>query len=152
LIEQDIQGDDELRPILVQFYHHNWKLKRLPRKEVRRLNIKKKKINDRLNKVRKKLNSLNNYRYSNRTGYDRAMDQVQFANQLLGEAGSKEALVSNMQREVVQKELDTKIGYLAMVADFFPFAFSLKKDLELDLYMDHIREKVKARKSLESMV
>ena len=49
---------------------------------------------------------------------------------------------------VEERDLDCRVGYLAMVTDFFPYALEAKKDLELELFIPSLHRRVKARCAL----
>ena len=141
LRNKELEFQDESGPIEEKLWLYGWKLAKFSRKEIRKLRKEEKNIILKKRKVVKETNSLNYFRNDNKHAYHRVMDQVLFAQKEL--AG---ATAEDLRLEVTAKGLDPRTGYLGIVADFLPFAFKFKDDLELKLYIGHIREKIKVRK------
>jgi len=78
------------------------------------------------------------------------MDKVLFAQRYEG------ASVADLDGAVEGQDLDWRVGYLAMVADFIPYAFAgvdgskvkVRDELELKLFMEGIQKRVRARRAL----
>lgn len=140
LKRQELKLRDEVQPINDRLFFHDWRVIRLDQSEAQRLKRKKEKICAKDGKIVPEVNALNYLRFVKKQLYFRTMDMVVFAERLKGRS------VEELESEVAKKELDTRIGYLAMVVDFFPYVFKKREDLELKQYMGHIREKVKARR------
>ena len=51
----------------------------------------------------------------------------------------------DLARIVEEHGLDWRIGYLATVTDFIPYALEARKDLTLDLFIESLQRRVKAR-------
>lgn len=67
------------------------------------------------------------------------MDKVLFAQQY--EHTSPEYL----DQIVEEQELDWRVGYLAIVTEFIPYALEARKDLTLDLFMESLQKRVRMR-------
>ncbi len=126
-------------------YLHGLKVEKLNKKEAKKLNAKRTRINKKINKVVNEINILLDFRHNKIKRYHRRMDMLLFAKDLEGYS------VKDMEKIVEDKNLDYRYGYLAMVADFIPYTLKGRKDLELKTFMENIKEKVKARKSRDKI-
>jgi hypothetical protein len=118
----------------------DWKLQKVNPGQERRTRHAIRRYDEKMIKVVEEINALNNLRYLNKKAYSRAMDKVLFAKTLPGQT------VEDLEAMVSKRNLDPRIGYLAMVADFIPFALEAQDDLELKLYRQPIKEKVIQRR------
>ncbi len=142
LRKQELKLNKRIGVLKEKLFLHGWKVIRLEKKEAQQIKRERERLEDQIRKEKivLELNALNNLHFSRKHLYFRTMDMVVFAEHLKGLS------VEELESEVAKKEFDTRIGYLAMVADFFPYVFKKREDLELKQYMSHIREKVKARR------
>jgi hypothetical protein len=130
---------DKKEPISRTFSKHSWKIQRLSRNEGRRLKRKLDRVNLERQKVSLELNKLIKSRYDNEDVYRRTQDMILFAQKKAKHS------TDDLQKEVENTNLDTRIGRIAMFHDYIPFVFEGRKDIELSLFMDPIKQKVKAR-------
>ena len=137
LLQEDLGYRDKIRALDEITWHAYWNFSNTPKNEMRKAERMKKIVKEK--RVTLKFGDLNTIRKHNKPMYHRNMDKVLFAQQY--EHTSSEELA----RLVEERGLDWRVGYLAMVTDFFPYAFGAKKDLELDIFMDSLQRRVKAR-------
>lgn len=140
LIEQEEELGDKVDQLHRVTYRQNWKLIPFDNNEHLRLRRKEKRLNTQKSKIVREIDDLNHFRRHHRKFYDRTMDKVLFAKTLGGLS------VEGMNTMMTEKGFDWRWGYLGIVVDFIPFIVRAKKDLTLRLFMDPIREKIRARK------
>ncbi|MDO8511119.1 MAG: hypothetical protein Q7S55_03050, partial [Nanoarchaeota archaeon] len=142
LLEKSRYEKDEnlkIKPLDDLLYFHGWKLQKLEKNELRRIIHTKRRHGEKMQEIVEEVNALNNLRYHNKKAYPRVMDKVLFSETLKG------CTPDDLEKMVWERNLDPRIGYLAMVADFIPFMLESKEELELKLYRQPIKEKVAAR-------
>ncbi|MDP3733957.1 MAG: hypothetical protein Q8R37_01895 [Nanoarchaeota archaeon] len=137
LVNRDFELVREKEPLEEILYLHGWKLPRLERNWAQRLQRQKKRILKEKIKVVKDIDELNFFRRDDKKMYYRTMDKVLFATAMSD---------TNLEEKIAEQGLDSRLGYVAMVWDFIPFAVEGKKDITLELFRDSIAAKVKARR------
>jgi hypothetical protein len=140
LIQQERDLEDERKPFGREIWLHDCKLRKLEGKELRKIKTNNRRLNRKKSKAWEELSGLNNYRWNNKHAYHRVMDLVLFATE-----GLKGYSTEDMEREVQERGLDSRVGYLGIVSDFLPFVFKFADDLKLDRYMGPIRQKIEMR-------
>ena len=105
---------------------HHTGLVTLERNDLRRRDREYAKLSGQLLKRKTERKELRVLRRWCRAMYHRRMDLVEFMTRRISGRNTRE-----LQREVRERGLDPRIGQLATVADFFPWIFKAKKDLEL---------------------
>ncbi len=120
-------------------YLHDWKLHRLAKNELQKIKRAKSRHIEKMQDIVIEINALNNLRYYQKKAYSQAMDKVLFSEALKGQSSD------DLEKIVIDRHLDTRIGYLAIVADFIPFVLEGQEDLELKSYQQPIKKKVAAR-------
>ncbi len=139
LIAQYHQADTQKNSLEQESFVYGWKIRRNKNIE-KRITRREQKINREITKICADMNKLLNLRYSNKHLYHRTMDKVLFADSL------RDRTTEELQTMVRERNLDIRIGYLAMVSEFIPYVLSGRKHLELRYYIAPIREKIKARR------
>lgn len=140
LMEEDTQYRDKIDEVNDTLWEHSWGFAKIPRSQAQWLARKKQALERKRNDL--KFGDLNSLRRYNKHAYHRTMDKVLFAQQYEG------ASVTDLESVVETQGLDWRMGYIAMVADFIPYAFQARKELELQLFMEGIQRRVRARRAL----
>lgn len=138
---EEIRLREHTKPYDAMMWFHDWKLQKLESSEARKARRVKRKRDERQSDLVEEINFLNNLRHNNKRVYRRIMDKVLFAKTLDGLS------TEELDSRVKKRGLDSRVGYLAMVADFIPFVLEARDDLELKLYMGPIKEKIAARQA-----
>lgn len=141
LAKQEKEDIKNIKPLEDLLYFHGWKLQKFEKNEVRRMRYASRRHIEKMSEIVEEINRLNNLRWNNKRAYSRAMDKVLFAEKMLGR-------MEEVEQKVAAGNLDLRLGYLALVTDFVPFVLEGQKELELDGFMDPIKEKVKARRAI----
>lgn len=131
----------ELKPLDDIIFLYGWKLNKLEKSDLRKIRRMRKAIAKGLTETISEVDSLNFLRKDNKPAYLRMMDKVLFSKDI----GEKD--IPELEEQIKVERLDTRIGYLAMIADFIPIALEAKSELELKKYMPIIMTKIKARQS-----
>ena len=139
LAKQEMDARFRIQPIKDEIWLHDWKLNKLSKKEAHRLRLVRRGHEEKMSEVVEEINALNYLRHGNKKAYSRAMDKVLFSETLKGKG------VEDLEKMVVERNLDPRIGYLAVVADFVPFIIEGQEEVELKQYWQPIKEKVTAR-------
>src|SRR3989338_3112723 len=139
LAKQEKEAQVNIQPVKDLLWFQGWKLNKLSRNETRRARYAHRRHEEKMGEVAEEINTLNYLREGNKKAYSRAMDKVLFTETI------KECSQDDLEKMVGERNLDPRIGYLAMVADFVPFIAEGQEDLELRLYRQPITEKVIAR-------
>ncbi|MBI4738568.1 hypothetical protein HY772_03250 [Candidatus Woesearchaeota archaeon] len=138
---EEVELRERTRPYDDAMWLKGWKLQKSGRAEVRKARRVQRKRDERQADLAAEVNFLNNLHQANKRAYRRMMDKVLFAKTLEGLS------VEQLEARVRENRFDTRVGYLAMLSDFIPFAVDARDDLELKMYIRPIKEKVAARKS-----
>ena len=140
LINKECQIRDQIKPLEDEKFLLGWKL---IKKDSKRKKYLKTEI-DRKYKEKKKIvediDQYNHTRKKNKYIFHRTMDKILFSQKQL-----KDKSLEDMAQMIKEHNLDWRIGYLAMIADYIPFVIDGKKDLELNVFLPSIQEKVRAR-------
>lgn len=140
LINKECQIRDQIKPLEDEKFLLGWKL---IKKDSKRKKYLKTEI-DRKYKEKKKIvediDQYNHTRKKNKYIFHRTMDKILFSQKQL-----KDKSLEDMAQMIKEHNLDWRIGYLAMIADYIPFVIDGKKDLELKVFLPSIQEKVRAR-------
>ncbi len=139
ILQEYISYRDQIRTLNDIIWNADWNFSNTSKKDLR----KAKRMKQIVKEKRDNLNflDLNLIRKQNKPMYHRNMDKVLFA-QLYEQTTPEE-----LTHLVEEQGLDWRVGYLAMITDFIPYAFGAKKDLELDLFMPSLQRRVKARRA-----
>ncbi len=137
MLREHLGYRDKIRTLDDLTWHADWNFSSTPQNELRKAEREKKRLKEKQDEL--KLSDLNKIRKHNKPMYHRNMDKVLFAQQYQHTAPEE------LARIVEERHLDWRIGYLAMVTDFFPYAFGARKDLELGIFMESLQRRVKAR-------
>lgn len=142
LLEKATYEKDEnlkMKPLDDLLYFHGWRLKKLKKDELQKITRTKRRHGEKMQEIVEEINALNSLRHNDKKAYSRAMDKVLFSEALKGRT------LDDLEKMVLDRTPDPRIGYLAMVADFIPFMLEGQEDLELRSYRQPIKEKVAAR-------
>ncbi len=131
--------EDERMPLKRKVFLHYGKFERVSDIEAKRLKLRKRKITKNLDDLGKEFDELQKMRIYHKKMYQRNMDKVVFVKQFEGKN------VEDVEAEVLSISGDLRVGYLAMITDFLAYIKDAKKELTLDVFIDSIGEKVKAR-------
>ena len=129
----------EMLEFITKLKLHKWKIDKLDKKKFSELNRKYYKLYKIMDETQNELGDILNFRYGNRLAYHKTRDKILFAEKLRSDS-------VDLKSDVESKSLNFYNGYLAMIADFIPFAFNARDDLELKLFMPDIKKRVAARK------
>lgn len=138
LRDKEIAFREKEQPFNDILWFHDWKLKKVSRRESRRARAYLKRCTEKKGEIIKEINALNRMRQDNTPEYHRIMDQVLFAREL--SSFSEEQL----DHQVHILGLDTRTGYFSMVRDFVPYALAAKDDLMLKQFMGPLKKKITA--------
>ncbi len=131
--------EDKMIPLKRTVFMHYGKFEQIDNNEARRLLRQKRKLRKKMNDAEDDFNEFQNLRINHKKMYQRNMDKVVFAKQFEGRT------VEGVELEVSVVNGDLRVGYLAMIMDFLAYIKDAKKELTLNVFMDSIGEKVKAR-------
>jgi hypothetical protein len=142
MLREDIAYRDKLRTLDDLTWNNYWNFARTPKNELRASRRKKKALEK--EREERKFGELNRFRKYNTAAYHRTMDKILFAQE-------HAATLSEDFDRLVDERMDWRIGYLAMVTDFIPYALEAKKELMLDLFMGSLERRVRARLSEDTL-
>jgi len=140
LINQECQMRNQIKPLEDEKFLLGWKL---VKKDPKRKKYLKNEINKKYKEKKKIVEDIDLYNHArsgNKYVFHRTMDKILFSQHQL-----KDKSLEDMAQMIQEQNLDWRIGYLAMIADYIPFVIDGKKDLELKVFMPNIQEKVRAR-------
>lgn len=144
LIHQEWKLADKLwKPTQVD-YLQRWKLQRYDPAVRSRDKRKIKRLIRQKSKLIEEIDAWNVLRHKHTRLYRRTRDRI-----LFGEA-LQEKSREDLRRMVTERDLDPRIGYLALVTDFMPYALKARPDLELNLFLADIQQRVAARHALKT--
>lgn len=137
MLQENMTYRDQIQPLDDIILIASWNLSNTTKNDVRKAKRRKKILEDKRDASR--FGALNTLRKDNNLVYHRTMDKVLFAQQY------KQTAPDDLERLVEEQGLDWRLGYLALVTDFIPYAFAARKDLGLHLFMESLQRRVKAR-------
>lgn len=140
------EGLHQLEPLKNLLWFRDWKLQKVDSDRVRRARAAIRRHDEKMMEVVEEINALNHLRYNHKKAYSRSMDKVLFAKTLEGKN------LDDLESMVAERNLDPRLGYVAMVADFIPFVLEAQDDLELKLYRQPIKEKVIHRRRQKNSI
>lgn len=151
--------NSELRPLHRELYLNGWKLDRLERNQARNLRRKKKKLTKERSVIINELDSLNRLREKQRAWFDRLVDQMFFARELLNPGSHSEEIpqlaeVHGLEsRDVFELVAGDNMNdifqetYSCVVLDLAPSVLAAKRYLDPKHFIEPMRPKIKARRA-----
>ncbi len=136
---KEIDNHEKRRYLEERLWKESWKLEELDRDESRRLKSRRRRLDRRNDKVVSDLKNLLYLHWNDKAKYHRRMDQVEFGKKW------KDASEEELTEEVRMRGFNTMVGYAAMVADFLPFVFEARENIELKRYQASIGEKIRLK-------
>lgn len=137
--------EDKVNSLRRRTFFHKNRVQQMDRNKFRRIDRQRQQRQKKMNKLSEEGTELINLRWNNKPAYDRNRDKWMF-NQSLGKSMGK-PIAQELERRVHEQQLDWRIGYLAMIAEYIPFIFDKENHLELKFCRDSIKEKVAARRA-----
>ncbi len=136
---KEVDHFQKRRDLEERLWKDGWKLEKLEKTESRRLKSRRRRLDKRNDTVVSDLKELLILHWNDKANYHRRIDQVEFAKRW------KKSSEEELTEEVRKRGYDPMIGYAAMVADFLPFVFEARENLELKKYQTSIGEKIRLK-------
>ncbi len=136
---KEVDNHRKRRDLEERLWKESWKIEKLEKAESRRLKLRRGRLDKRNDKIVSDLKDLLVLHWNDKAKYHRRIDQVEFAKQY--KMSSEEELAEEVQK----RGYNPMVGYAAMVADFLPFVFEARENVELKRYQASIGEKIRMK-------
>ncbi len=149
LVNEYWKKEDQQSALQRKVFFHKRRIQRMDKNRVRRIERQRQTMQKELDKVNKDSDALLHLRWYSKPAYDRNRDKWLFSRSLeksLRKSWGRPTAAALEQR-IQERQLDWRIGYLAMIAEYIPLVFDRENNLELKFCRDSIKEKVTARRA-----